>query len=129
MTRASWLIASGVPSAILCPKSSATMRSQVCRISGTSCSIDEHADPAPARHLADDAAELGRFVGVEAGGGLVEQEHGRFGHERARDADEARDTVRQRRRSLVEHVAELELLDDLVHERVSAPAARAGTGR
>ena len=51
---------------------------------------DEHADPAPRGQRADHAAELGRFVGVEARGGLVEQEHGRFGHERAGDADETR---------------------------------------
>ena len=105
------------------------MRSQVCRISGTSCSITSTPIPRRARHLADRAAELGRFVGVEAGGGLVEQEHRRLGHERAGDADEARDAVRQRRRPHVEHVAEPELLDDLVHERRRAPAARGATGR
>ena len=85
---------------------------------------DEHADPAPRGQRTDHAAELGRFVGVEARGGLVEQEHGRFGHERAGDADEARDTVRQRRRPHVEHVAELQLLDDLVHERGRRRAPR-----
>ena len=96
MTRASWLIASGVPSAIVCPKSSATMRSQVCRISGTSCSMTSTPIPRRAASRTDHVAELGRFVGVEARGGLVEQEHGRFGHERAGDADETRDAVRQR---------------------------------
>ena len=57
---------------------------------------DEHADPAPPGQFTDHAAELGRFVGVEARGGLVEQENDRFGHEGACDADQTRDTVRQR---------------------------------
>jgi len=57
---------------------------------------DQHADPAPPGQFTDRPSELGRFVGVEARGGLVEQQDGRFGHERAGDADETRDTVRQR---------------------------------
>ena len=56
---------------------------------------DEHADSPPLRQCTDHAAELRRFIGVETRGGLVEQQHGRLGHERPGDADEAGDAVRQ----------------------------------
>ena len=85
---------------------------------------DEDADAPSARRRPDRRAELGGLPAVEAGRRLVEQQHGRLGDERTGDADETGHAVRQRRRPLVEHVAEPELLDELVDERCARPPPR-----
>ncbi len=61
---------------------------------------------------------------VEAGGRLVEQQHRRLGDQRPGDADEPGHAVGERGRPLVEHVAETELLDQLVDERRARPPPR-----
>ena len=61
---------------------------------------------------------------VEAGRGLVEQQHRRLGDQRPGDADEAGHAVGERRRPLVEHVAEAELVDQLVDQRRGRPPPR-----
>ena len=117
MTRASWLITSGVPSAIVRPKSSATMRSQVCRISGTSCSTTSTPIPrrrATARIAPPSSADS--LVSRPAAGSSSSSTAGSVTSARAMPTRRATPCDNDDGRTSSTSPS-CELLDDLVHQR------------
>ena len=99
----------------LWPKSNTTIRSQVEVTRGTSCSTTTTPMPMCSPSLRMTAENLG-FVGVEAGGGFVEEQHGGLGHHGSSDADEAGSALGQRGGLFVEDVAKFEQVDDFVDD-------------
>src|SRR5690606_41448973 len=54
----------------------------------------EQQGAAPVDQLADHGPQVDAAAGVEAGGGLVEEQHRRFGHQRARQVEPAAHAAR-----------------------------------
>ncbi len=107
------LSSAGVPSAMTRPWSTTTMSRH--RRSASSRYWVVSSTVVPSRHqVLDDAPEVLAALGVEAGGGLVEEEDRRAGHQRSGQVEATAHAARVGLEDAVRRVGQAELLEQLV---------------
>ena len=108
--------ASGVPSAIVLAEVEHDDAVAGLQDQGHVVLDDEIADTARSASRRISAAELAAFAVSRPAAGSSSSSTAGSVDDRAGDADELRDSVRQRRRPLIEHTRELEVVDDRLSE-------------